>query len=61
MPPLYGTLQTSLQDFADDAAGQLGNPLLLHFSKTKGAIHIALTQFFFPPIPSVIHVLTAPK
>ena len=43
-------LPPSLQDSADDA-GQLGNPLLLHFSKTKGAIHIRLAQFFARPSP----------
>ena len=37
----------SLQDFADDA-GQLGNPLL-HFSKTKGAVHLGCTEFSVRP------------
>ena len=40
-------LPPSFQDSADDA-GQLGNPLL-HFSKTKGTIHMRLTQFFSRP------------
>ena len=34
----------SFQDSADDA-GQLGNPLL-HFSKTKGTIHVGCSEFF---------------